>query len=116
MDDLKNRETSAARVVTLPSPADFLAGLARRSALQHAFLVRAESWALARAGGDESAVVIVYPQDTAVITALGVPCFDCFGLVYRQGEAGHTVRFGVDPENGRPWASLIWASCEQAGA
>lgn len=98
-------------MATLPSPDDFLAGLTRRSALQHAFLIRADSWALARAGGDPAAVVIVYPQDTAVIAALGVPCLDCFGLVYRQDEGGHTIRFGLDPDGGRPWASLISASC-----
>lgn len=109
MDDLTPEPV--ARVATLPSPDEWLAGLTRRAALQHAFAVRADSWALARAGGDPAAVVITYPQDNAVIAALGVPCLDCFGVVYRQGEGGHTIRFGADFTEGRPWASLISATC-----
>lgn len=109
MDDLQNRETSAARVATLPSPDDFLAALTRRTQLHDGFMVRADAWATARAGGDPDAVVVEYPRDAAVVIALGVPCYDCFGLVYAEGQDGHHVRFGA--EAGRHWAALISATC-----
>jgi hypothetical protein len=109
MDDLTNHETSGARVATLPPRGLFSVELGRRQAAREAFIRRADAWAVARAGGDRAAVVITHPVDEAVIIALGVPCDDCFGLVYAEGEDGHHVRFGMDA--GRHWAALISARC-----
>jgi hypothetical protein len=112
MDD-QNRETSAARVATLPSPDEWLAGLTRREAMLGAFVERAHAWALSRAGGDAASVEVVYPRDARVIAALGVPCLDCFGTVYCDGEGGHKIRYGI--QFGADWAAAIWARCPGRG-
>jgi hypothetical protein len=118
MDDLMNGETMApgipGQLATLPPPDTTLAQLRRRETQLEGWLARADQWAVARAGGRRRDVVVEYPRDTAVVIALGVPCSDCFALVYAEGQDGHHVRFGA--EAGRHWAALIRASCRRAVA
>jgi hypothetical protein len=118
MDDLTNGETMPpgilGRLATLPAPDTTVAQLRRREEQLEGWLARADQWAVARAGGRRRDVVVEYPRDTVVVIALGVPCSDCFALVYVQGEGGHHVRFGA--EAGRHWAALITASCRRAPA
>jgi hypothetical protein len=118
MDDLTNGETSPgallARLATLPPPDELRAHLVRREQLRDDWVQRAHDWAVARAGGRSRDVEIVYPRDTEAVIALGVPCGDCFGLVYAEGQGGHHVRFGF--EAGRHWAALVTASCKRPPA
>lgn len=104
MDDLSNRETLTARVVTPFPPEVILGRIRRREAQNHAFVERV------RARFGDGPVVV---DDQADVVALGVPCDDCLALVYVDGEDGHLVQFGS--AGGQRWAALISARCGRLG-
>lgn len=64
------------------------------------------------------------PADLHLVAALGVPCSSCGALVYRNGDAGHTIswkptaswsaRNSGGPDD-RHWATGITATCQRAG-
>lgn len=53
------------------------------------------------------------PDELNAVTALGVPC-PGGKLIYRNGEAGHTVEWSREP--GEHWAAGIIAICPTGGA
>jgi hypothetical protein len=82
-----------------------------------AFEERAQDWLLER-----PARTMYLPENLHLFTALGVPCSTCGSLIYRGGDAGHTVGLTLqfpgsarDNRNpGRHWAAAITAFCRPA--
>jgi hypothetical protein len=78
------------------------------------FEQRAQQWLRGRPGR-----VVYLPEDLAPVAALGVPCRDCGGLIYRDGASGHVIAWAPLPgwavEGSRPgdlpWAAAVTASC-----
>jgi hypothetical protein len=70
-----------------------------------AFEGRAQDWLLDRPGR-----LMVLPDDLPKVVALGVPCRTCGALVYRYGDAGHTISW--TRQSVPHWAAAITASCE----
>lgn len=81
-----------------------------------AFEERAHDWLLAR-----PARIACLPENLNLIAALGVPCRGCGALIYRDGDAGHTVEWKPAPgwsiqgsgPGDRHWATAITASCRR---
>jgi hypothetical protein len=65
---------------------------------------RAQDWLLSRPGK-----AMDVPGDLHLVARRGVPCRNCGALIYRDGDAGHTIEW--NRTSGRHWASGITASC-----
>lgn len=68
------------------------------------FEARAQDWLLAR---QERTMTI--PDDLHLAAARGVPCRTCGALIYRHGDAGHTIEW--IRTSGTHWAAGITAAC-----